>query len=257
MWRRVFEPLAWSSLWVALAAGALSAAATRAMGVALPHPLDALALVVAGTFVVYNVDRLRDVPRDRATSPRRTAFVERHARVLRGTTAAAGVLAVGLALRVGPAAPLVLAPVAALGFGHRRVKHLAFAKSSYITLAWVCVVVLFPAVAGTGARDVAFTALVIGAAAQSNAIASNVRDLEGAVARIGSGPALRLARVVAALGVGLALLAPDPVRPLVCIPAATGLALVRFDAEEGYGLVVVDGALLAGALAALAIYAAR
>jgi hypothetical protein len=253
VWRRFLEPLAWSSLWVALAAGALAAAATRAMGASLPP--EAFGLVVAGTFVVYNVDRLRDVSHDRATSPRRTAFVERHTSALRAATVAGGVAAAGLALSVGWAAPLVLAPVAALGFAHRRMKHLAYAKSGYITLAWVCVVVLFPAVAGRGAHAVAWTALVIGAAVQANAIASNVRDFEGAVARIGSGPALRLARIAAVVGVGLALLAPDPVRPLVCIPAATVLALLRFDAEESYGLVVVDGALLVGALAALVLYA--
>lgn len=250
MWR-FLEPLAWSSVWVALAAGALAAAATRAMGASLPP--EAFGLVVAGTFVIYNVDRLRDVAHDRATSPRRTAFVERHARALRAATVAGGVVAVGLALYVGLAAPLVLTPVAALGFGHRRMKHLAFAKSAYITLAWVCVVVVFPAVAGTGAHSVAWTALVIGAAIQANAIASNVRDLEGAVPRIGSGPALRLARIAAGLGIVLGLLSPDPVRPLVCIPAATALTLLRFDASEGYGLVVVDGALLVGSLAALVL----
>jgi len=249
-----FEPFAWSSLWVALAAGALAAASARAMG--LDPPADLLGLVVTGTFVVYNVDRLRDVERDRATSPRRTAFVERHARALRVATATAALAAIGLALRVGPSAPLVLAPVAALGFGHRRVKHLAFAKSSYITLAWVCVVVVFPAVALPGAADVAWAALVVAAAVQANAIASNVRDLEAAVARIGSGPALRLARLGAGLGVVAALLAPEPVRPLVCVPAVTGLTLLRFDPSEVYGLVFVDGALLVGALATLVLYSA-
>ena len=31
-----------------------------------------------GTFIIYNLDRLRDVDRDRTTSPERTAFVETH-----------------------------------------------------------------------------------------------------------------------------------------------------------------------------------
>ena len=253
MWWSVFEPLAWSSLWVSLAAGALAGAAGQAMG--LPFSADVIAMAVVGTWVVYNVDRLRDLDRDRVTTPRRSAFVERHARALGVATAAAGILAVGLAIRVGPGAALTLAPVAALGLAHRRVKHLAFAKSSYITLAWVCVVVVFPAVALGAARDVVWVALVIGAAVQAPAIASNVRDLEAAVPRIGSGPALRLARSASGLGVVLALLAPPPVRALALVPAATGLALLRFQADEGYGLVVVDGALLVGGLASALAYA--
>jgi hypothetical protein len=253
VWKALVEPLAWSGLWVALAAGALAAAASGAMG--LGPASEVVALVAAGTFVVYAVDRLRDVARDRETAPRRTAFVERHARALAAAAAVAGAAAVALALRVGPSAPLVLAPVAALGFGHRRVKHLAFAKSAYLTLAWVCVVVLFPALALGGAHHVAWAALAIGAALQANAIASNVRDREGAVARIGTGPALRLAHGAVVLGIGVALAGPAPVRPLACVPAATGLALLRFRADETYGLVVVDGALLAGGLAALALAA--
>ena len=37
----------------------------------------ALGLAAAGTLVVYNIDRLRDVDRDRLTCPARTRFVER------------------------------------------------------------------------------------------------------------------------------------------------------------------------------------
>jgi hypothetical protein len=46
------------------------------------------------------------------------------------------------------------------------------------------------------------------------------------------------------------------VRPLVCIPLATLAALAFFRADERYGLVVVDGALWAGALLALPWYVA-
>jgi hypothetical protein len=137
-----------------------------------------------------------------------------------------------------------------LGFFHRRVKRLAFAKSSYVTLAWVCVVVIFPAVALGAARHVGWAAVVVGAALQANAIASNVRDGEAVVPRLGRRRALGLARGAAGLGVVLAALAPAPVRALFWVPAATGLTLWRFRADEGYGLVVVDGALLLGGLAA-------
>jgi 4-hydroxybenzoate polyprenyltransferase len=248
VWWSSFEPLAFSSLWVALAAVALAGAASGAMG--LPAARDVLALVGLGTWIVYTVDRVRDVARDRHTAPRRTAFVERHLRVLVGVTVVAAVAAAVLAPGVGPGAALVLAPAAVLGFFHRRVKHVAFAKSSYVTLAWVCVVVIFPAVALGEARHVAWTALVVGAALQANAIASNVRDLEAGVPRLGRDRALGLARGAAGLGVVIAALAPAPVRVLLWIPAVTGAALWRFRADEGYGLVVVDGALLLGGLVA-------
>jgi len=222
----------------------------------VPVSAAVTALVVAGTWVVYSVDRLRDVERDRATSPRRTAFIERHAPALKVVTGAAALLAAGLAFRVGPGAALVLTPAAVLGFWHRRVKHLAILKSSYLTLAWLCVVVAFPAVASGGARHVGWAALVLGAAIQANSIASNVRDHEAAVPRVGAGPALGLSRMAAASGMALAFLAPPGVRSLGFVPAATLLALLRFRPDEHYGLVVVDGALLAGALAALAAYGA-
>ena len=48
------------------------------------------------------------------------------------------------------------------------------------------------------------------------------------------------------------VLAPAGARPLGLVPLATLAALVAFDPGERYGLVVVDGALLAGALGALA-----
>ena len=113
--------------------------------------------------------------------------------------------------------------------------------------------VVFPAVALGGAHDVVWAALVVGAAVQANAIASNLRDVEAALS---SAPALRLAQGVAALGVIAALLAPPSERALGFVPLASGLTLLRFEADEGYGLVVVDGALLVGALAALAFYLA-
>jgi len=253
VWWSPLEPLAWSGLWVSLAAATLAAAAGRAMG--LPLSPGVVSLVGLGTFAIYGVDRLRDVARDRATAPRRTAFVERHRRALAWAAVAAAVVAAILAVRIGPGAALVLAPVAALGLAHRRMKHVPYAKSTYITLAWVCVVVLFPAVALGGARDVAWAAFVVGAALYANAIASNVRDAEAAVARIGTDAALRLARIAAGVGLALALVAPPPVQALGLVPVATGLALLGFRADEGYGHVVVDGALLVGGLVAIALHA--
>ena len=58
------------------------------------------------------------------------------------------------------------------------------------------------------------------------------------------------ARAAALVLVSLALLAPAGARGLAFVPAATLLALLRFRPDERHGLVVVDGALLAGGLVA-------
>jgi len=49
-----------------------------------------------------------------------------------------------------------------------------------------------------------------------------------------------------------ALLGPAAVRPLAALPLAMGAAVLGFRPTERYGALVVDGALLAGALLALA-----
>ncbi len=66
-WLRLVDALVFSSLWLAATAAALAAAASRGMGA--PADLRAVALAAAGTLVVYNVDRLRDVDRDRFIAP--------------------------------------------------------------------------------------------------------------------------------------------------------------------------------------------
>jgi hypothetical protein len=60
-------------------------------------------------------------------------------------------------------------------------------------------------------------------------------------------------RALAVLGVALAAVAPAPVRPLGAVAVATGVALLGFRATERYALGVLDGALVAGALASLAL----
>ena len=63
----------------------------------------------------------------------------------------------------------------------------------------------------------------------------------------------RSSRAIAAAATAAALAGPAAVRPLAAIPVATLLVLARFRTSERYGLVAVDGALLVGALAALAL----
>jgi hypothetical protein len=76
----ILDAVAFSSIWVAAAAGALCASAALAMGVTPTFSVAGIA--VSGTLFVYNVDRLRDLDRDRATTPERSAFVERNRGIL-------------------------------------------------------------------------------------------------------------------------------------------------------------------------------
>lgn len=246
---RLLDACVFSSLWLAATAAALAAAVSRGLGV--PPDARALALAAMGTLVVYNVDRLRDVERDRATTPDRTAFVERHRAGLVALTAAAAIASAGLALAAGPRAIALLVPALVAGLLHRRLKHYALAKPIYVVASWLLVVVGLPWVLASEPRHTGWTLATVGAAILANAIASNVRDREAGATLIGPSRALAIARVVAALGVVTAVLAPPPLPPLAALPAAVFVVLLPFRPTERYGLVVVDGALLAGALLTL------
>ena len=246
---RLLDALAFTSLWVAGAAAALAAAAARVMGV--PLPVDAVALAFCGTLVVYDVDRLRDLDRDRTTAPLRTAFVSAHRRLVSVLCVLAGLASIGLAWRAGGRAIAMLLPVLGLGLLHRRLKRFALGKPLYVTAAWVAVVVGLPAVTAAEPRHVGWVVAIVFLTILANAIASNVRDGEAAIARLGSGTPIRLARALAAVAVVTTLFAPVPVRAFVVVPLATGVALSAFHPGERYGHIAVDGALWLGALGAL------
>jgi 4-hydroxybenzoate polyprenyltransferase len=245
------ELLAYASLWVAAAASALCAAVGRALGA---DPAAAtLALAAAGTLFVYNVDRLRDVERDRATSPRRTAFIERWRTGLLGLAAASAVAAAALALRAGPRMIFALAPIAVIGLAHRRLKRFAWWKPFYVSGAWTAVVVGLPAVTAERTRDLPWVIAIVSATIAANVIASNLRDREAPAARFGARVPMRIALGLALAANALALAAPAGARTLAPIPLATLASLAAFRPSELYGGIVVDGALLAGALASLAL----
>jgi 4-hydroxybenzoate polyprenyltransferase len=250
----VVDALLFSSLWVSAAAAALCAGASRAFGVA--PAAGPLLVAFGGTLAVYNLDRLRDLARDRASAPARSAFVERHFGVLAGLAAGGAALGgLGAAL-AGPRALLPLAAALPLALAHRRLKRLWMAKALYVTAGWLLVVVGVPAAAAEGgapARAVAWVSLVVGLALLANAIASNVRDREAAAAVLGRDRALRIASGAAVASLAAALAAPAPARCLVGLAAAMLAAVLAFRPGERYGLAVVDGALLAGGLAALAL----
>jgi len=248
MLKRAADALLFSSLWVSLAAAALTAAAARTQGVA---PVRVAALAGCATLVVYLIDRLRDLERDFQTAPERSAFVSSHRTLLIGAAVLATCGALGLTATLPWQA--LLAPVAAapVAFFHRRLKRLDLAKAAYVTTAWVAVTVGLPAGLG-GARHTLWVAAAIGLAVFANAIASNVRDDEAAAARFGTRRVLRVAYASAAGAAALPLLGPEPVRPLAAIGLLTGLALLGFRPSERYGLGAVDGALVVGGLVALA-----
>jgi 4-hydroxybenzoate polyprenyltransferase len=251
MWLAALDAVVWSSLWLALAAAALLAASARALGVAPPTPL--LALAFGGTLAVYAVDRLRDVAQDRATAPERTAFVERHRSGLTSLAGAGAIAAAGSALWLGPRAVGLAVLVGALGLAHRRLKRWLLVKPIYLTFAWTAVPVGLPALHDRGAQHVGFAAAVVFACVLANVALSNLRDREGLAARLGPRRTLAVASAILLAGLGVALLAPAPVRALAALPVAMGLAVAGYRPTERYGGLVVDGALLVGALAALAL----
>jgi hypothetical protein len=147
----------------------------------------------------------------------------------------------------------LLLPALAAGLAHRRLKRFAFAKPFSLVGAWLLVVVGVPACMAPDPERIGWTTAVLGTAILANAIASNLRDPEAGAARNDPARALAIARLLALLGVAAAAIAPAAVRSLAPVPAATLLALLLFRSTERYGLVAVDGALLGGALLAIAL----
>ena len=231
--------LAFPSLLPAGVAAALLLAASRAMG--LPPDWIAAALAGSGTLVVYNIDRLRDVDADRATTPLRTAFIERHRAVVLALTIGAAAVSIALLSQTSREIQLLCAGVLATGLLHRRIKRAQVWKVVYVTVAWVCVTAGMPALGSSEAANVGWVASVYATAIGANLLATRLR---AATQR----PILWLSRGLALAGVFAAALAPTPVQLLAAIPATQLLALAAFRPGERYGLVIVDGALLAGAL---------
>ena len=247
----LLDAVVFSSLWLAAAAAVLVAASSRALGA----PVDpaSAALAACGTLVVYNVDRLRDTRRDLVTAPERTRFVQAHRRALVALTLLAGVASAALASRLGHAAALLLASVLLVGLLHRRLKRAALIKPLYVTAAWLAVVVGLPCYTASQPLRVGWVLASLGCALLANAIASNLRDDEAGTPGSRRARALRVARGTALVGIVAALSGPPEVRALSAVPLATLAVLLPFHPGERYGLVAVDGALLAGALLALTL----
>lgn len=236
--------LVFSSLIPAGIAGTLLLAACRAMGTALDA--ESALLAASGALVVYNIDRLRDLDADRKTSPLRTAFIEAHRPGILALTLAAVISSAVLGVRAPTDVQLLCAAVLVLGLLHRRLKQRDAWKALYVTAAWVSVTAGIPATSASDGPSIAWVLVVYSTAVGANLLATRLR---GALAR----NMLLAARALAGIGALAALLGPESVRPLACIPGTEALALAAFRPGERYGLLFVDGALLVGGLAALAL----
>jgi len=249
--RSLLDAVVFSNLWMAAAAGALVAAASRAMGTAI-RP-EAVGLPFAGTLVIYNIDRLRDLHRDQHASRDRSAFVTEHAGRLIGLSGAAAAASLFFGARAGWLAALMLLPVLGVGLFHRRLKRFENAKIVYIAASWTCVGCGLPAALASDAQGIQWVASILAATMLANVIAFNVRDEGARVERVKRRHALQVARVCAGIGVALGALAPSPPDAIVVIPLATLLALVGYRPTERFSPLFVDGALLIGSLIAVAL----
>lgn len=249
------EAIAYSSALAALVGGSM----TWAVGQALASPRVAhdAALVACGAFLVYGLDRLRDLDRDRQSAPRRTAFIVRNRSRLEKAAGVAGlVLCVLFAAAPGPKVALCVA-VGAIGFLHRRLKQAFGFKIAYVAAAWTAACVGLPWLGRSesgpaAAAELGWSLLLVGTAVTANLIASNLREGKAIASDWPAGRMLLAARGIAITAASLAGFAPESVAPLAWIPAAEVLALGFFRGSERYGHLAVDGALLIGALAAVA-----
>ena len=248
---RGLDALAYSGIWTGAAAGALAWATVRAFSAEASLPRSGLVclLAAAGTVVVYSVDRLRDVERDSATSPSRSAFVSGHRRAMKAVAAIAFVTCLAVATSLPLSVWGLCGGVLVLGLLHRRLKANPTRALTYVSLSWVAIVVGLPAlIVGPGLRatTLAVSAIGIGLAIAANAIAS---DLRGRSFDATAAIRLRTARRCALASWAICLAVPS-VRPLALIGAGTWLSLVCFRPDERYGLLVLDGALMLGAIGA-------
>lgn len=243
------DALVWSSLWLALAVAALAIAAARAMGTE-PDP-GIVGLVFSGTVVVYVLDRLRDLSRDRQTEPLRSAFVDAHRtglQILAGVCAIASIL---LGVLAGPAVILLAAGVLTVGLLHRRLKRWTLGKPLYVALACAAVTVGFTWVHTPTVRHGAWVAGIVAATAAANVLLYNLRDERDLAVWLGGRRGTRLvSSACLVLALALALLGPTAVRPLAWLPIAMAACLAAYRPTERFAAWAVDGALLLGALLA-------
>jgi hypothetical protein len=243
--RSVADVVTFSSLLPAGIAFSLAWVVSRA--IEAPSGGRWAALASTGTFIVYNLDRLRDTVRDRETSPIRTSFIENHRRSLTISTALAGIVAAGLLL-TAPRPILVLTlSIGAIGLIHRRIKRAAALKTLYVSLAWIGVCVGIPWLAAGRPESGIWVAAIILPILFANLVVSNLRDDETQLFRDRPVLVIRLALAFTLLGLLVVAISPPRLVAFSWLALAEGAAILCYRPGERYGLIVVDGALWVGA----------
>lgn len=251
--RSALDALAFSSLLAACVGFSLCLAIGRALE--SPGRVRGALLVGLGTFIIYNLDRLRDTARDRSTSPDRTAFIEQHRGTLTFALAVAAIVFGGLLFSVSRAVAALVVAVGLIGLFHRRLKTGAARKALYVSGAWLLACLGIPWLEAGRPDSALWAGAMIFPPLLANLAASNVRDGEHETFRTRPDRLVAICGAMTLLSVVAALLAPTSLRPLVWIPIAEWVALLGFRPGERYGHLVIDGALLVGSLAALAHFA--
>ncbi len=150
---RFFWFLLASNIAVSLAAGLLTVAASRLLGVACDprYPLLAAGYVLA----MHNLNRFQQIRAKQISDPVKAYFVQRHRRVLLGLSCAALAGAVLLAGSLGLVPLLTVLAISGLGVTYGmekalrlpvvgRIRGLPGSKTAAIALAWAVVAVLLP-----------------------------------------------------------------------------------------------------------------
>ncbi len=250
----LIDVLNFASLWAAAAGFAMAGANLRLLGE--PASPRLLGLVFFGTLCIYNLDRLRDVAQDESTSPLRSAFIREHHASLTRLAIGSGVLSGILAFSLGGRVVVLAGLLLLVGFAHRRLKRIPFAKGLYLTAAWLIAVVGLPLVLASGENSQSsqttqtlqmglWIAAILGPAIFANITSASIRDSEDGTEVVGFQRALVAAQSIALFGVALGCFAPLPMRLLAATPLATLAVLIPFHPNEHYSLFVVDGALIA------------
>ena len=247
----LFDALLFSGLWAASVAAVLVCAAGQALE--RSPRWDVIALAFMGALVVYPLDRLRDLERDRDRAPLRSIFVQQHLRMLQGLVALGGLAALALAWRMNAAIWILCGGVFLTGLFHRRLKRIGRGKTIYVSVAWTIVVVGLPALAQQPfpSSRLPWVAAVVFAALFSNLVASNLAARGTHRTSVEDWPhshGRRIALATAMLGTVVGLFGPAPA--LSAVPCAQALVLTRYRPGERYAQGALDGALLVGGLVA-------
>jgi hypothetical protein len=140
-----------------------------------------------------------------------------------------------------------------VGLLHHRLKHFPLLQPLCLTLAWVAVTVGLPALGAAEAQRVPWVVVVFAGALGANIVATGAGGASSFELGESAHRTLRNAGGLALAATAVALAGPVELRPLAWLPLAELAAILGFQPSERYKLLVLDGALFAGALPAAAV----